>query len=73
MVHLGNHPEVGLCLRCAYWLRNKARTIEDQSRTGYTVRYRDLIRAGRERVVLGEWHRKPVIGRLLRWLGKHLP
>jgi hypothetical protein len=73
MVHLGNHPEVSLCLRCAYWLRNKAREVEDQSKTGLAVRGRDAVRRARQRVIVRNLHRHPVFGPPLRWLGKHLP
>jgi len=34
LVHLGNHPEVGLCVRCAHSVSKWAWEIEDQAKTG---------------------------------------
>lgn len=73
MVHLGNHPEVGLCIRCVYWLRHKAREVEDLSKTGWLVRVRDKIRRVRSTVIERDLHRHPVFGPPLRWLGRRLP
>ena len=44
MVHLGNHPEVALCLGCARWAAKEAWEIEDRGRTGLVVRARDRFR-----------------------------
>jgi hypothetical protein len=37
------------------------------------ARGRDWLRAGRRTVMRREWHRKPVVGPILRWLGRHTP
>ena len=47
LVHLGNHPEVAVCIRCAYSLKTWARAIEDRDRAGSAVRLRDLLRHAR--------------------------
>jgi len=73
MVHLGNHPEVHLCLRCAHFVHQRASAIEDEGRSGPAVRARQILRAAREEVVRRGWHRNRFIGGRLRWLGKHLP
>jgi hypothetical protein len=73
MVHLGNHPEVGLCLRCAHFVHKQAWEIEDRDRTGPLPRSRDAFRQVRRQVVERGWHQNPVVGGPLRWLGKHLP
>lgn len=73
LVRLGNHPEVALCLNCARWVHLQAKEIEDRSKTGLTVRVRDELRSVRRRVVQQGWHRLPVVGPGLRWLGRHLP
>lgn len=72
-VHLGNHPEVTVCTRCAHSISKWAREIEDQSRTGIAVRARDEFRRARKTVVKRGWHHSRVIGRPLRWLGEHTP
>ncbi len=73
MVHLGNHPEVAICIRCAYSVKNWAREIEDRSRAGLGVWVRDQLRRLRRKVMQQRWHQRPIIGPPLRWLGKRLP
>jgi hypothetical protein len=73
MVHLGNHPEVALCLGCARWAAKKAWEIEDLARTGPLVSARDRLRAVRRGVVDRGWHRHPVLRGPLRRIGKRLP
>ena len=73
LVHLGNHPEVALCRPCARWAAKQAWEIEDRDKTGLLVKLRDRFRHLRRGVIDRDWHRLPVVGRPLRWLGKHLP
>lgn len=73
LVHLGNHPEVVVCIRCAHSLSRWAWEIEDQSRTGLAVRARDRIRRLRKTVVRHGWHQNKIVGRGLRWLGRFTP
>ena len=73
MVHLGSHPEVALCLRCARWASKQAWEIEDQGRTGTLVRARDRLRAARRSVVEHGWQNSGWFGGPIRWLGKRLP
>ena len=73
VVHLGNHPEVSVCLRCAHSLHKQARGLEDAMRRSPAARFRDELRAARSQVLRRGWHQKPGIGRLLRWLGRHTP
>ena len=73
MVHLGDHPEVTLCLWCARWAAKQAKEIEDLTRTGPLVRARDRLRLARHKVMQRGWHERRLIGRPLRRLGKYLP
>lgn len=73
MVHLGNHPEVFLCVRCAHSVSKWAWEIEDRSKTGPLVVARDRLRVVRRLVIERGWHRRPVVGGLTRWIGKRLP
>ena len=73
VVHLGDHPEVAVCLRCAHFLHKQARGREDALRSSPAARVRDVLRAARWQVVRRGWHRTPGIGRLLRRLGRHTP
>ena len=73
MIHLGNHPEVGMCRPCARWAAKEAWEIEDRDKTGLLVNWRDRFRRLRRGVRDRNWHRHPVFGRPLRWLGNRLP
>jgi len=73
MVHLGDHPDVSMCLPCARWAATEAWELEDRDKTGPLVDMRDRFRQLRRGVIHRDWHRHPVLGRPVRWLGKHLP
>ncbi|TWP36823.1 hypothetical protein [Leekyejoonella antrihumi] len=73
MVHLGNHPEVHLCLRCAHFVHKQAWEIEDGGKRGPAVLARSRFRSLRAGVVRRGWHQNRFIGGKLRWLGRYLP
>ena len=73
MVHLGNHPEVHLCLRCAHFAHQQAWAIEDQGRRGPAASAREVLRNLRAQIVRRGWHQNRIIGGTLRWLGRYLP
>ena len=73
LVRLGSHPEVGVCLRCAHYLHQQAWSREDALRSSPASRLRDGLRAARGAVMQRHLHQQPIIGRPLRWLGRHLP
>jgi hypothetical protein len=73
LVHLGDHPEVGVCLSCAHFLHQRARAREDELHPSPAARARDGLRAARRVVIARHWHEKPLIGPVLRRLGRHLP
>lgn len=73
VVSLGNHPEVELCLPCAHYLHRQANAREDAMHPSPVTRIRDRMRAARNGVIQRRWHQKPIIGRPLRWLGRHTP
>jgi hypothetical protein len=72
-MRLGNHPEVAVCLGCAHFLHQQARGLEDAVRPSPAGRVRDALRTARRFVIQHGWHQKPVIGSLLRRLGRHTP
>jgi hypothetical protein len=51
LVHLGKHPGVAVCTRCAYSISKWASEIEDRPRTGLAVRARYRFRQVRKVVV----------------------
>ena len=73
VVHLGSHPEVAVCIGCAHFLHQQARSMEDAQRPSAAARARDGVRAVRRLVIARRWHEKPGIGPALRWLGARLP
>jgi hypothetical protein len=73
LVRLGNHPEVGVCLRCAHFLHQQARGREDALHPSPASRVRDQLRSARRVVMQRHWHQRPVIGKPLRWLGRRVP
>jgi hypothetical protein len=73
MVDLGDHPEVHLCLRCAHYVHQQAWKIEDEGKRGPAAAGRDQFRNLRAQVMRRGWHRNRILGRKLRWLGRHLP
>ncbi|MGN6636291.1 MAG: hypothetical protein ACTHJ6_12665 [Oryzihumus sp.] len=74
MVHLGDHPEVHLCLRCAHFVHHQAWAIEDEGKRGPAAFARDQLRNLRAEVMRREWHATTnVLGGLIRWIGRHLP
>jgi hypothetical protein len=73
LIRLGNHREVGVCLRCAHFLHQQALARQDARRPSPATRVRDVLRAARRTVMQRGWHQRPIIGRPLRWLGRRLP
>lgn len=73
VVRLGRHPEACVCLGCARYLHLKANARRDAQHPSLASRGRDVLRSGRTLVIRRGWHQRPLIGRPLRWLGRHLP
>ena len=73
MVHLGNHPEVHVCLPCAHYVHQRAGEIEDDGKRNPAVFTRNGFRHLRSVVIGRQWHENRFIGGTLRWLGRHLP
>jgi hypothetical protein len=70
LVHLGNHPEVGICISCVHFLRRRAR---DHQATVMRQALRGAAETVRGQVVARGWHERPVIRPALLWLDRHLP
>ena len=73
MVHLGDHPEVHLCLQCAHFVHQRAWQMEDLGKHGPAAFARDRLRNLRAEAMRRGWHRHKLIGDRLRWLGRYLP
>jgi hypothetical protein len=70
LVHLGNHPEVGICVNCASFLVRKARDIQA---TRARRRLRAVADSVRGAVMSRGWHERPVVGPVLLWLNRRSP
>lgn len=73
LLRLNNHPEVAVCLSCADYLALRANEQRDHLRPSPSGRGRDVLRAARRAVIDHGWHRLPVIGPVLRWIGRFTP
>lgn len=73
VVRLGDHPEVGICPRCARWIGKSGREIEDRDPHGGAVLLRDQMRRLRCTAVAKGWQHRPLVGKGLRWLGRWMP
>jgi hypothetical protein len=69
LVHLGSHPEVGICINCVHFLRR----VRDQQAAVMRQRLRGAAESIRGEVMARGWHQRPVIGPALQWLNRHLP
>jgi hypothetical protein len=70
LVHLGSHPEVGICISCVHFLRRRAR---DHQATVMRQTLRGAAESVRGQVMARGWYQRPVIGLGLQWLNRHLP
>jgi hypothetical protein len=70
LVHLGSHPEVGICINCVHYLRRRAR---DRQAAVVHQRLRGAADSVRSQVTEKGWHQRPVIGPVLRWVDRYLP
>ena len=73
VVHLNSHPEVGVCLGCAHFLQRRATQRLDEMYPSIGSRMRTPVRKVRAIVVEHGWLNKPLVGGILRWMGRHLP
>src|SRR5215472_17236738 len=70
LVHLGDHPEVGICVSCVHYLLRRAR---DRKAAVMRQRLRGAAESIRGQVMARGWHQRPVIGPALRWANRHMP
>jgi hypothetical protein len=70
LVHLGHHPEVGICVNCAHFLERRAR---DRQATVLRQQLRTAAESIRRRVMARGWPSRPVAGPALRWINRHSP
>ena len=73
LTRLGQHPEVGVCLGCAVFLKRRATARRAAGHRGPAARARRALAAVREIVIRRGWHERGPLGAFLRRLDRHLP
>jgi hypothetical protein len=73
LVRLGQHPEVGVCLRCARWLQRRAVQRYDEQHPSPAALLRGRVQAIRRAVIRKGWHQRGALGSVLRWIDRFLP
>lgn len=73
MAHLGEHPEVTVCARCARSLLRWARVADARGSRSWSARFGRASLRVRKFIVQRDWHRRARLGRALAWLGRRLP
>lgn len=73
LVHLGNHPEVGICVSCSRWVRRRAVRRDDHRRRSPAAWARRGIDRARNAIIHRGWHDRGLLGKLLRRIDRHLP
>jgi hypothetical protein len=69
LVHLGDHPEAGICISCVHFLRRRAR---DHQATVMRQTLRGAAESVRGQAMARGWHQRRWSG-LLQWLNRRLP
>lgn len=73
LVHLGNHPEVGICVGCSRWVWRRAVRRHDGQRRSPAARARRVIDRARDAVIQRGWHERGLLGTVLRRIDRYLP
>ena len=73
LTRLGQHPEVGVCLGCAVFLKRRATANRNAGNRSPASRVRDAINMVREAVISRGWHEHGPLGALLRRIDRYLP
>lgn len=73
LVHLGMHPEVGVCLQCARWLQRRAVQRYDEQHPSPAAMVRGGVQSMRDVVIRKGWHQRGALGTVLRRIDRYLP
>ena len=73
LVRLGAHPEVGLCLDCATWIKRRAATKRRALNPTIAGHLADAIDSLRGYVIEKGWHEHGRLGAFLRRIDRYLP
>lgn len=73
LTRLGQHPEVGVCLGCAVFLKRRATANHDVGHATPAARVHGAIATVRNAVISRGWHAHGPLATLLRRIDRHLP
>lgn len=73
LVRLGEHPEVGICLGCAVWVKRRAAIRRHEQRPSLPGRLSRSVDRARNAVIARGWHERGVAGAFLRRIDRWLP
>lgn len=73
LVRLGEHPEVGLCLSCANWVKRRAVARHHEQHPSLPGHLRSGVHVVRNKVIEHGWHERGRFGALLRRIDRYLP
>ncbi|MFC4950997.1 hypothetical protein [Pseudonocardia sp. GCM10023141] len=73
LTRLGAHPEVGVCLGCAIYLKRRATVQRDEHHPTPASRLRGGIDTARNAVIRRGWHERGPLAALLRRIDRFLP
>lgn len=71
LVHLGAHPEVGVCRRCARYLGRRSAQLPGRATPATYLRR--ATQSVRDRVMARRLHERRLLGPVLRWMDGFLP
>ena len=73
LITLDAHPETVVCRQCATYLGRRAKAANDALNPTLPGHLRSVISAGRNQVIRLQLHERPILGKLLRTIDRHLP
>lgn len=73
LIHLGAHPETVACLQCSTYLGRRAKAAYDTLNPTLGGHLRGVVSVGRDQVIRLRLHERPILGRILRRIDRHLP
>ena len=73
LVRLGEHPEVGLCLDCAVWVKRRAVARNQEQHPSLPGLLSRGLDTARNAVITRGWHERGRVGVLLRRIDRWLP
>lgn len=73
LINLDAHPETVVCRQCAIYLGRRAKAADDALNPTLGGHLRSVVSVGRNQVIRLRLHERPILGKLLRTIDRHLP